>query len=327
MSEEIDRSKIISPPPKEFTTSGPTGQFHFRMYVPIVQAIRELFEWHGFPIKPTSTLARILNAAEELGSRADLPDSISVPHEQLFNAYCCARLANSVLLLDYRPQHRKYFSDLQNGDLNFWNSVRSKAKDTEWELFLWAHLNRTMPNSAELFEPDILLRLPFRTIGIACKKAYSLQSIFPQIEAGARQIRAAGIPGIVALSLDFLLSNELGAYAYIKANDIDYINKGIKQLFDGVWRQVGLKTSRKFLVPGRIIGVIFSVQSYSTLPGTAQGFAEICAARFQSDRQGPVECNDVMEFLHGAGVLGRFASDIEVSARLAALKSLRPANR
>lgn len=319
------KPELLPRRPKELTAEGPVGQFHWKHFGPIAEAIRGLFDHHGCPIKPTSSLDGILKSAEALGVKASDPnESLFLSPQELFDSYCCARLANSVLALDYRPAYRRFFSELQMGDLNFWNSIQSKAKDTEWELFLWSHLNRAIPNAAELYEPDILLRLPFRAVGIACKKAYSKERVLPQIEAAARQIAASGMPGVIALSLDFLLGKDAGQYTYINARHTGDLRGGLKVLYDDLWRTIGPKVGKKYLRPGRVMGIIFAVHSYAALPDTAPGYTEICSARFQSDALGPSASTQLMDYLHGTEILGGFMNDVEIAGRLAALKELRP---
>lgn len=316
----------IGVPQKNILTYGPEGQLHYRDLPQIADMIADLFAWHKAPVKPGSELSRILKAARDLGRRADIPLDISVDPQTLFDAHCCARLAASILALDFRPRYRQFFSDLQNGNLNFWNSEQSKAKDTEWELFLWSCLNRNMPNSAELLEPDILLHLPFRCIGIACKRAYSEGSVARQIEAGERQIRAGRIPGIVAISLDFIVDKEQSIYSHITTENVETLQHGTIDFFERIWQKIGPKISKKYLRKGRLLGLIFGLQSYVAFRDKPNSFIELIAMRFQNDVAGPNFSTQVMNYIHQAlsmnssgGLAGNF-----IAARLDSLKSLRP---
>lgn len=301
--------------------------FQYSIFSAAADALEDLFTWHQAPIKPSSELDRILRAARSLGARSKEPNDIEVPLREILDAYCFARLANSALYLDYRPAHRRYFSDLQNGSLNFWNSERSRAKDAEWELFLWSHLNQGMPGKAELCEPDIVLNLPFRHVGIACKKAYSEASIIRQVEAGAEQIKRARLSGIVAVSLDFHLESTNGGYTHGMAEDAEASGREINKFLVAAWKRVEAKVIRKYVRTGRLIGVIFGLQAYVAYRESPHQFIESIGIHFNGDDLGPRKSSEMIDYLYktmsassspgsgGEALLGR----------IEALKVLRPA--
>lgn len=301
--------------------------FRFSAFPAVADALEDLFAWHQSPVKPGSELDRILRAARSLGAKVGEPADIAVPVQELMDAYCCARLANSALHLDFRPAHRHFFSDLQNGSLNFWNSERSKAKDTEWEIFLWSHFNHGMPDSADLFEPDIVLKLPFRRVGIACKKAYSEASIIRQIEVGAEQVARAHLPGIVAVSLDFHLGPQAGRYSSTRMADNEASVREINEFLVGAWRRVESKVVRKYIRPGRLVGVIFGLQTYVSFSDFPNQFVESIAMHFNGDRLGPPHSWQAIDYLFrtfSASYSPRADGGEGLLKRIDELKVLRP---
>lgn len=302
--------------------------FHYSMFPAVADALEELFTWHQAPVKPSSELERILRAARNLGTRSKEPNDINVPLRELLDAHCCARLANSVLFLDYRPAHRRFFSDLQNGSLNFWNSDRSRAKDAEWEVFLWSHLNQGMPGLAELREPDIVLNLPFRQVGIACKKAYSEASIIRQVEAGAEQIKRAHLSGIVAVSLDFHLQTTNGGYVHGKTDDADASAREMNQFLVEAWKGIEAKVVRKYIRTGRLIGVILGLQAYVACSETPHQFIESIGMHFNGDKLGPPRSWQIIDYLFktmSASYSPRTHGGAALLRRIEALKALRVA--
>ncbi|MFX8620480.1 hypothetical protein ABTM24_19800, partial [Acinetobacter baumannii] len=71
--------------------------------------------------------------------------------------------------------------------------------------------------------------------------------------------------------MDFHLGQDADTYSYINSKDSENLRLGIKRFFDDVWADVGPKVSRKFLIPGRAVGVLFSVQGFYALPEASAG--------------------------------------------------------
>lgn len=280
--------------------SGIQNLFHNRHLLRLVDRVEDLFIAHGAVPNPTSELSRLFSAARRLGSLADLEMIAKVDSRVYYDSLSFARLARSVINLDYRPAFRDYFHSLTNGSINFWNSARSKAKDVEWELYLWSQLNGIFPNAARLTEPDIELRLAHRKIGIACKRVYSFKRVIDQIGSGARQLRAQAIPGVVALSFD-PYRGDTENYRIIKAPDTGAISRELFRYFGDIWKRISKDTIRKYLLPNRVIGLFISVQGFVQIGEEPNNIAEIGGFRLQTFEGTTPQNDELMDLLHRAG--------------------------
>jgi hypothetical protein len=299
-------------------SSGPVPQFHLRHLGPLADRVEDLFLAHGVSITRTSELGQLLRAGRDIAAIADIPETVSVNQFSYYDSFSLSRLAKSVIFLDYRPEYRQYFRDLGTGSLNFWNSEQSKAKDVEWELLLWSHLNRIFPGCARLAEPDIRLTLAHKEIGIACKRVYSFKRVQDQIRAGANQLRRNGIGGIVALAFDPYGGNQ-NDYCLMRAPSLQAASEGTFRYFSDIWKSIARDSIRKYLKPNKVIGLIIAVQGFIQLVDT-QDITEYGAVRLQTYPGSTRENQEVMDILHRAGTANPSPFESEVLSRLDRLK-------
>ena len=304
-------------------TVGPEDEFHYRHFAASANEIEALFKWHDVSISPNSYLAGILRAARHLAVIADVPHDTTVDAKVLYDAHCCARLAKSVLFLGYDKQYTQKFRDLYQGDLNFWVPARSKAKDTEWEIFLWRHLNLCIPGSTELKEPDLVLTLPSRKFGIACKRVYSLKNIMHQIDCAVRQMSRRQMAGLVALSL-CPFPEDKENYNIPRVASAEELNVAVQRYFADVWKLIGPETIRKYLRPYRLLGLIISVHHFVQIGDAPHRIVDAAAMRFQTYNDPPI-AKELMDLLYAAGFEQAAISDEVLLARLGELEAARRA--
>lgn len=291
--------KLIRAPQNKWN-SGPQEQFHYRHFGTMANRIADMFSAQGEPIKPQSELNELIVGAHALSAIAELPaEQFNISPLNYYHALSFARLARSVLNLDYRPSYRQYFRDMSNGTINLWNAAPSKAKDTEWELLLWSQLNNTFPGAARLAEPDIVLQLAHRRIGIACKRVYSFRRVIDQIRSGARQLKANNLSGIVALAFDPYEGNQDG-YCLLKAPTMEDAGGATFNYFGQIWKRAGAEVIRKYLIPNKVIGLIIAVQGFVQLGDAGTNIADLSATRLQTYPQSPVQYQEIMDILHHA---------------------------
>lgn len=311
-------------PPNTQWNSGPIGQFHYRHFGALADRVEDLFKAHNAAIQPSSELAELIAGARALCAIADVEGDVGVSPLHYYHAQSFARLTKSVIFLDYRPQFKPIFHALKSGTINFWNSNQSKAKDTEWELLLWSHLNRVFPGAARLAEPDIVLRLAHREIGIACKRVYNSKRVQDQIRAGARQLRDHNLSGIVALSFD-PYEGRKDDYCLLKAPDMNNASQATFAFFGDIWKRIARKAIQKHLEPNRVIGLIISVQGFVQIGDSTTNVAELSAFRLQTHPGTSPENQEIMDTLHRAGIEDVKPFENEILARLKHLEGLATA--
>lgn len=300
--------------------SGPIGEFHYRNFSEIADLVGDLFLFHGVRISPSSYLARMLNAARELA--IEKPADAVADVRLFLDAYACARLAKSVLFLGYDRRYRGHFHDLYDGDLNFSVSFRTKAKDIEWELFLWSHLNRCLPGSAALNEPDVVLSLGHRKFGIACKRVYSFNNVIDQIGAAARQLERYSLPGIVALSIN-PFPEDKEHYTLPRVASVEQLKATTNRFFSDSWRWIFPRAIPRYLAKSRILGIVMAVHHFVLTGDAGSSIADFAAMRFQTYEQSPPLGTELMNILYTAGFADAGVSEDILRAQIAKLKKQR----
>lgn len=217
------------------------------------QAIERLYENAGIRLHPGSDLAKLLGRAKELSDRWLLADSISM--QSYFAALFLDRVADAVLPLEHVPDRMKFLRDLLAGNLNLAERVQSKAKDTLWELELWAALRRRSLCSS-LAEPDIVVSLKDIKIGIACKKLYSQGGVEKVLSQAVAQIESEFDFGIVAINLDDLTPADSILKAATFAEVSEYLNSFCMQFL-----KLHEPRFQKYLNASRIVAVWISTGS------------------------------------------------------------------
>lgn len=112
------------------------------------------------------------------------------------------------LIVDEMDAHRKdprFFASvkklLQDAAAPQDGNSNSPGRDTQFELYLAAIALRGGMMPVEYDEPDVTCNVEGVRFGIAAKRLKSLERFERRVKEGARQIRGAGLPGIIALDL------------------------------------------------------------------------------------------------------------------------------
>lgn len=215
-------------------------------------ALRSLFAANDADINDQSVLARLIADAIYV-SDARLCNDQNAGYSHFFNAMQLERIATAVLPLAGRGDAAQHLRKLLRGTLDLLKRERSEAKDSLWELELWALLGR-LGISASLEEPDIVVSFdPVRT-GIACKKIYSEANVSKVISDAVAQIERDFDIGGVALNIDDLCPPD----AVYKAASHEEIVEGLRRFsYEFIARHE--HTLRKYLTPGRAVFALISV--------------------------------------------------------------------
>ena len=215
-------------------------------------ALRNLFIANGASLSEQSVLAHLIADAIYV-SDARLCNDQSAGYSHFFNAMQLERIATAVLPLAGRVDATYHLRKLLRGTLDLLKREQSEAKDTLWELELWALLDR-LGISVNLEEPDIVVSFdPIRT-GIACKKIYSEANVSKVMSDAVAQIERDFDIGGVALNIDDLCPPD----AIYKAATHEAIVEGLRG-FSHEFIARHEHTFRKYLTSGRAVFALISV--------------------------------------------------------------------
>jgi hypothetical protein len=153
---------------------------------------------------------------------------------------------------------------LTQGSLNPDDDTTTAARDTQYELFLYAILSNS-GLVVELGEPDLLVSSKSGTFPIEAKRPGLASRVDERLHAAVKQVRARQQTGIVALSLDQVIRPR-GQYMSVATPEIiaDAVSLEVEKFVQGrraaLWRRS---------VRGPIAGIIFT----AVVPGktTATG--------------------------------------------------------
>jgi len=169
-----------------------------------VQRVQAALESRGFKCRPNSALgslfqkARVLNEQWEAQTKGQ--DILT-----LMQADEGVRIAQAVEAALDESEAGEALRRITKSDMHLSTRQPSQGKDALWELDLHLFLrHRQVP--VRMQEPDLAVTLPglLGEYGVACKKVYSEVSVEKQLQKGCRQLRAVGVPGVVAFNLDDL---------------------------------------------------------------------------------------------------------------------------
>lgn len=257
----------------------------------IAARLKKKFNDGGVQIDGASELGRIIRAASVIGAEAAKPCDVSVDSRALHDAHSLARLAQTIIPLAPAFLPKKRLRCLYDGDLNFWSSTQSLAKDTEWECFVAALLLSGNLKASFVEPPDIQFSGAGRSIGVACKKIYSIANAKKQISKGLKQIEKSGIPGILALSLDHFATREEGAYSYFKEGDVDGAQRIAGQLLDEFAEHLKIIQA---IEKGKLVGTILYSHFYVQDSARPHLFMDVSAIRI-THRDSSSEARQIMD--------------------------------
>lgn len=222
--------------------------------------IEQIYSDAAVPLPGTCDLGRMVRNAKELWGNWFLNDKERLSWEAIFQAMHLNRIADAVLPLRDNANIAHYLKALRSGSLNFSARELSKAKDTFWEMEVWARLLRRNAD-AHLAEPDVVVNYDSSCLGIACKKIYSERHVQNVLSQAVRQIEKDFDFGIVALNLDDLLPGD----TVLKRNSTNGV-ADILLRANSIFLQEHERHFRKYLSKGRLISAMVSTSVLADVP-------------------------------------------------------------
>jgi hypothetical protein len=197
-------------------------------------------EANGVRVNPSSRLATYLKQL----TAAMKADGVSVPkgldlaiwHRLLIEVEDLDLIVRS---LSAPPEVRGWKElvsrALSGGVVRADEKKHSPARDFQFELII-ASMFRRAKYGVELAEPDVVVTSENPQIGIAAKRPRSVSSLDEMIKKGDKQIKGAGLQGVVALDLSVIVSPE---DAHITTSDFQAAFNHVKDIANSFIRRNG----------------------------------------------------------------------------------------
>jgi len=223
--------------------------------------IENLYENSSIRLDARSGLGQLIKHAKELSDNWLLGNDDGFSYEIFFLSMHLDRIAVTILLLENVPDKIQFLKRLKSGSLNFFNRDKSEAKNTLWEIEVWAQLRKRI-NSVKLEEPpDIVVEFENSKIGISCKKVYSETHVQNVLSKAVKQIEKEYEFGIVAINIDDLLPPDV----VLKMNSSDAVI-GRLHVFNTDFINRHIRHFTKYFSQSRIISAIVSTAIIVDVP-------------------------------------------------------------
>jgi hypothetical protein len=213
-----------------------------------------LYESCGLKMSSASGLAKLIQNAITLSDRWLANDMADMTMVNAFQAMQLLRIAEAALPLTNVTGRNRYLNRLMSGELDSFQRGPSAAKDTLWELELWALLKGKRANAVLKDPPDIVLHLGGSSLGIACKKVYSQRNVEKALSEAVSQVEHTHDVGVAALNVDELTP----AHTVLKVRRESEMSRILQGHCVDFLRQ-HQKHFHKYLSTGRLIAAFVSV--------------------------------------------------------------------
>ena len=229
--------------------------------------IENLYKNCEIRLDARSGLGQLIKHAKELSNNWLLANDNGFSYEIFFLSMHLDRIAKNILLLENVPDKVQFLKRLKSGNLDFFNRDKSEAKNTLWEIEVWAQLRRRI-NSVQLEEPpDIVVRFENSNIGISCKKVYSENHVQNVLSKAVKQIEKEYEFGIVAINIDDLLPPDV----VLKMESSDVVIERLHG-FNTAFINRHIRHFTKYFSQSRIISAIVSTAIIVDVPSERPRF-------------------------------------------------------
>lgn len=267
----------------------------------IASSLRESIAHYGLSAKPSSTLARMLAAADRLGSAGDFSDDDTEGIRLIGQAQ---RLA--INLQDFRAaKDPSRVVRWVEGEIDRITRPTSQALDFLFEIQIASAFARHDLVAVSSGDPDVLITAPGGAAPVVfeCKHPDTLNGAKMRIAEGRRQIDNRKGFGAVAICIDTLIQPSgkawgLGSYQDAPAKAVDLIHQTAmacgheaETAFAKSAHLLGLifVLHLPFVVPGQMFGYQFAttIRHNPRIAGSRDLLAYLIGIAFEGDGQAP----------------------------------------
>jgi hypothetical protein len=229
--------------------------------------IEELYNRHKVRLSRQSGLGKLIATVKASSDRWILNEESPNGMPDHFQSLHFGRVAEGLLTLGNVENPSEYLRRMLDGSLDFFERRKSVAKNTLWELSLFARLRARHQDVWLKDPPDICVQIGKTRVGIACKKVYSVKNLSKLLSEAVSQVGDESAFGVAALNIDEFIP---GQHLLKKPTSSDAFEtlRTIKDKF--IAEQQGLFS--RYLVPGRIIAVLVDITVLADIPGNNPRF-------------------------------------------------------
>jgi hypothetical protein len=278
----------------------PLGSLHqytqfMRTSLPNLKAeairIEELYSRHKVRLSSQSALGRLIAIVKASSDRWILNEKSPNGMLDFFQTLHFGRVAEGLLTLEHVENPSEYLRRMLDGSLDFFERSKSVAKNTLWELSLFARLRARHQDVWLKDPPDICVQVGGTRVGIACKKVYSVRNLPKLLSEAVSQVGEESAFGVAALNIDECTP---GQHLLKKSTSTEVFEtlRAIKDRFIAEQQ----KLFSRYLAPGRIIAVLIDITVLADIPGSNPRFNNAFLSTIWSLTDPPV---------HLQGVAGR----------------------
>lgn len=157
--------------------------------------IRDLFKKNELTINNSSHLGKLLFSIENI--KTD-----KVTESQTIKILDLNRLYSALTVMEIQEVDKSILKRLRKGKLDFDDPINDDGKNILFELEI-ATLFIEREIKVQFDEPDLIIELKDKKIGIACKKVNSIKGLDKAIKKGMKQNKIADVDyAIVAINID-----------------------------------------------------------------------------------------------------------------------------
>lgn len=229
--------------------------------------IEKFYADAGVRLDARSGLGQLIKAAKELSDNWLLGNRDRLNCKMLFQSMHLDRVSDAILLLSSETGKNCFLKKLKSGTLDFFTREKSVAKDTLWELEVWAKLRKRI-NTVYLEEPpDVVVHFNKSSIGISCKKLYSESHVQNILSKAVNQIEQKFEFGIVAINLDDLLPPDV----VLKMDSSDAVTERLNDINTNFINK-HIRHFTHYFEKSRIISAIVSTSILTDIPNERPRF-------------------------------------------------------
>lgn len=223
--------------------------------------LKQLYADNGVALAPASSLALHIADAARISDLWMMAKESEITAGARYHGAQIDRIADAFdsVVEDNADIRIAYLRKLVGGNLDMFDRTPSEAKNFLWEMELCALLKRRS-FAAVLREPDVVITMGQRQIGVACKKIYSEENVESTLSNGVSQIEGSFELGMIAVNLDDLLppnqirvaTSDEALSKSLSADNFAFLDRHQRHF-------------KKYLSSNRILGVMAATGGFATV--------------------------------------------------------------
>lgn len=173
-----------------------------------VDRVLDALRAHDITVSPSSSVGSLFAKVRQL-NKQHAKNPRGYDPKKFFASIEALWIAEALDIAIGIPGSLKAIRRIVGSEMDLSGRKQSQGKDALWELDVFRRL-KLGGADARFEEPDLVIPLGDGRgeYGVACKKVNSESGVAGALECGCSQLKAAGLPGVVAFNLDELMEEK-----------------------------------------------------------------------------------------------------------------------